>query len=582
MTPAGADRPNVVLIITDDQGFGDLGAKGNPLIRTPNLDAMASRSAEMTRYYVSPVCAPTRACLMTGRYNYRTRCIDTYVGRAMMEPDEVTIAERLRDGGYATGIFGKWHLGDCYPMRPMDQGFEESLVHRGGGIGQPSDPTGGEGKYTDPVLFHNGSRVTPKGYCTDIYFDHGMKWMTRCREAGRPFFCYLPTNAPHGPFHDVPEDELARYREMDLSNKRFPQEEGAPLPEKANLDIRARIYAMISNIDENVGRLFEHLKSLGVLENTLVLFMVDNGPNRRRYVAGFRGQKSFVHEGGIRSPLYLHWPARLEAGRRSDEPVAHIDIHPTLLEACGIAAPGTPRPDGRSFLSLLTGRCAEWRDRPIVIQTHRGDVPVKYHHFALITREWKLVHPSGFGRERFEGPPAFELYNLIRDPFELRNEAAARPEIVARLKAAYDAWWEDVGSTRPDNYAPPRIVVGSSHENPVVLTRQDWRHDKGRPWGGGSNGYWLLRADRDGPYEVILKFHKPAVEAGEALLTGGADPVRKAFAKGDVRLVFEEVDLRKGPLKLQATLFAGSKDQECGPLMVVVKTVTGAIFHPEK
>ncbi|MCG6920480.1 MAG: sulfatase-like hydrolase/transferase, partial [Acidobacteria bacterium] len=170
-------RPDVILIVTDDQGYGDLGVKGNPLVRTPHIDAMAARSAEMTRFYVSPVCAPTRASLMTGRYNYRTRAIDTFVGRAMMEPGEVTLAEILRDSGYRTGIFGKWHLGDAYPMRPIDQGFEEALVHRGGGIGQPSDPPGGEGKYTDAVLFHNGRQVSTEGYCTDVYFDRALDWI---------------------------------------------------------------------------------------------------------------------------------------------------------------------------------------------------------------------------------------------------------------------------------------------------------------------------------------------------------------------------------------------------------------------
>ena len=172
-----AQRPNVILIMTDDQGRGDFSCMENPVLKTPHLDKLAEGAAWMTRFYVSPVCAPTRACLMTGRYNYRTRAIDTYIGRAMMEPDEVTVAEVLRDAGYATGIFGKWHLGDCYPMRAMDQGFEETLVHRGGGIGQPGDPPGGESKYTDPVLFHNGEQVQTKGYCTDVYFDSAMKWI---------------------------------------------------------------------------------------------------------------------------------------------------------------------------------------------------------------------------------------------------------------------------------------------------------------------------------------------------------------------------------------------------------------------
>jgi len=193
---------------------------------------------------------------MTGRYNYRTRAIDTYVGRAMMESEETTLAEILRDVGYTTGIFGKWHLGDNYPMRPMDQGFSESLVHRGGGIGQPADPTGGEGKYTDPILLDNGTLKPFKGYCTDIYFDRALKWISKCVAGDKSFFAYIPTNAPHGPFHDVPEDIDRRYKKMNLGNEAFPQDKGHPLPAKSDQDKRARMFAMITNIDQNVGRLF--------------------------------------------------------------------------------------------------------------------------------------------------------------------------------------------------------------------------------------------------------------------------------------------------------------------------------------
>ena len=200
--------PNVILIMTDDQGYGDFGVMGNPIIQTPNWDRLAAESASMSNFYVSPVCSPTRASLMTGRYNYRTRVVDTWQGRSQMEPAEVTIAEVLQGAGYATGIFGKWHLGDSYPMRPQDQGFEEVLIHRGGGIGQPTDPLDGQSKYTDPVLVHNGELVYEEGYCTDIYFERGMKWMEKQHASGSNFFMYLATNAPHDPFHDVPDRTL--------------------------------------------------------------------------------------------------------------------------------------------------------------------------------------------------------------------------------------------------------------------------------------------------------------------------------------------------------------------------------------
>ena len=196
--------PNVVLIMTDDQGYGDFGATGNRVIQTPHLDQLATQSVQLSHFYVSPVCSPTRASLMTGRYNYRTRCIDTWIGRSMMDPNETTVAEVLQGAGYRTGIFGKWHLGDCYPMRPNDQGFHESLVHKGGGLAQPSEPLENKRRYTDPILFKNGQQVQTKGYCTDVYFDHALEFIKRSHQSNKPFFTYIATNAPHGPFHDVP------------------------------------------------------------------------------------------------------------------------------------------------------------------------------------------------------------------------------------------------------------------------------------------------------------------------------------------------------------------------------------------
>jgi len=560
-------RPNVILIMTDDQGYGDLGATGNPVIRTPHLDAMARRSAQMTTFYVSPVCAPTRASLMTGRYNYRTRAIDTFIGRAMMDPEEVTLAEILRDAGYRTGIFGKWHLGDSYPLRPIDQGFEEALVHRGGGIGQPSDPPGGEGKYTDAILFHNGEPVQTEGYCTDVYFDRALEWIERQNEAGESFFAYIATNAPHGPFHDVPEDLLEEYRQIALGNDQFPQDRGHPLPTEADLDVRARVFAMITNIDDNVGRLFEKLDVLDLTDDTIVVFMVDNGPNRNRYVAGMKGMKSHVHEGGVRSPFFVHWPPRLKAGHSSDRVAAHIDVLPTVLEATGVSAPEGLRLDGRSLLPLLGGDSDEWPDRAITIQTHRGDVPVRYHHFLTRNQRYKLVHPSGFDREAFEGEPVFELYDMEADPLELKDLAAEKPEVVAELRTAYEAWFDDVSHTRPDNYAPPRIVIGSPHETLTVLTRQDWRHTKGRPWAPDSNGHWELEAAATGEYAVHLRF-PPTEVAGSATLRVNDEERTAEVPAGAEELSFEAVPLEAGPLRLQATLALGAETR--GPWQVDV------------
>ena len=565
----GKNRPNVVLIMTDDQGYGDLGVTGNPIIRTPNIDAMASRSASMENFYVSPVCAPTRACLMTGRYNYRTRVVDTWLGRAMMEPEETTIAEILRQAGYATGIFGKWHLGDNYPMRPMDQGFDESLVHRGGGIGQPPDPSGGEGRYTDPILLDNGKLTQFKGYCTDVYFERAAMWISKCAAQRTNFFAYIPTNAPHGPFDDVPEEILNRYKKVGLSNDRFPQDKGHPLPEKSDEDKRARIFAMITNIDDNVGKLFEKLDELGLTENTIVIFMVDNGPNGQRYVAGMKGSKSHVHEGGIRSPFFVHWPASLQAGQSSDRIAAHIDVLPTILDACGVEKPSGLGLDGRSLLPLLKGRKVDWPDRTIVIQSHRGDKPVLYHNFAARIQRWKLLNASGFGNETLRGKPRFELYDMASDPLEEHDLAQERPEIVEMMRKKYEQWFKDVGSTRPDNYAPPRIHIGTEHESPVVLTRQDWRHTKGRPWAPDSNGYWELFAATSGKYNIKLRFPELPTEARATLGVTGTPPLEADIPRGAAEYTFSAVPISRGEIRLLATLFVGPVSK--GPWKVDVQ-----------
>ena len=549
--------PNIVLIMADDMGYGDLGVTGNPVIRTPNLDAMSRRSASMSTFYVSPVCAPTRASLMTGRYNYRTRCIDTYIGRAMMDTSEVTIAEILRDNGYATGIFGKWHLGDCYPMRPMDQGFQESLIHRGGGIGQPSDPPGGEGKYTDPILFHNGVAEQQTGYCTDVYYANAMRFIEKSASRKKPFFVYLPDNCPHGPFHDVPMPDLAAYRKLDLANSAFPQDQGHPLPAKADLERRARIFAMITNIDRNVGRLQEKLEALKISHNTIAIFMVDNGPGGRRYVAGFNGDKSHVSEGGIRSPFFVQWPAHLKAGHSSDVPCAHIDVLPTLLDAAEIEKPKQVKLDGLSMLPFLKGKTKTAKDRSLVIQSHRGNRPVRYHHFMIRTGRWKLLHSSGFGRESFAGDPMFQLFDLAADPYELHDQAAAQPKVVKQMRAEYDRWFADVSSTRPNNYSPPRIHVGTKFENPVVLTRQDWRHTKGRPWAPDSMGHWLLTTVQ-GTYDVRCRF-SPSPHAGTAAFRVNDNVVTVEIPPNAVTCEFSGVNVPEGAVILEVELHHGAK-----------------------
>ena len=522
-------RPNVVLIITDDQGYGDLSLHGNPHLKTPNTDAIARDGIQFTQFQVCPVCAPTRASLMTGRYNYRTGVVDTYLGRAMMYPDEITLAETLSEAGYRTGIFGKWHLGDNYPLRSLDQGFHENLVHTGGGIGQPSDPRGNT--YFDPVLFHNGKPRKYQGYCTDIFFDEAIRWIER--NARSPFFAYIATNAPHTPLQ-VPDSLVEPYLKLGLRED------------------TAKIYGMCKNIDDNIGRLSSRLRSLNLAENTILIFMTDNGPQQERYNAGLRGRKGTVYQGGIRVPFFLRWPARVKAGSATDRIAAHIDVFPTLIEACAASLPPKSRIDGRSLMPLLTGNSARWPDRTLFTQWHRGDEPELFRACAARTQRYKLIDGK-------------ELYDMESDPGENRDIAAQHPDIVRRLRAETEAWFQDVSSTR--GYAPPRIHVGTRHENPVTLTRQDWRGAKAG-WTADSVGHWEIHVAEPGNYEVRVELAEPA-GPGTARLQLGSKSAIAEIPAGALEFRFPNLALYPGDVDLKASVEVNNA--VLGPLYVHVR-----------
>jgi arylsulfatase A-like enzyme len=515
--------PNVLLIMTDDQGWGDLGCHGNEKIRTPNLDRLAAESVEMTRFYVEPVCAPTRACLMTGRYKYRTGVTDTYLGRAMMHTDEVTVAEGLGRAGYATGIFGKWHLGDNYPLRPIDQGFQTGVWHLGGGMSQPADPPESSG-YFDAIYQVDGREERIDGYCTDVFAQACLAFIEKHRD--RPFFAYLPTNAPHTPLQ-VPDKYWKPYQEAGLD------------------ETTAKVYGMVENIDENVGRILRRLDELGLAERTIVIFLTDNGPQQRdRYKGGLRAGKGTVYEAGIRVPFFVRWPERLRGGRTVDTIAAHIDVMPTLLAACGAAPPKDRKIDGRSLLPLWTGEAGAWPDRTLFLQWHRGDVPQMYRDAAAVGQRWKLVmHLKG-------GEPRLELYDLVADPGEKQDVADGHPDVVKRLRAAYEGWFKDVSATR--GYEPPRIHLGTEHENPVRLSRQDWRGPQAG-WGRKSLGYWEVHVARGGTYEVTFLF-APAKKVRTAVFELGDARHTAEVPAGEGRCMFEKVTLAAGDGRLRARL----------------------------
>jgi arylsulfatase A-like enzyme len=486
-------RPNVLLVITDDQGWGDLGAHGNPIVKTPHLDAFAKQSAWLKNFYVSPVCSPTRSSLLTGLYNYRTGVVDTFLGRSLMRPDVPTLAEHLAKAGYRTGLFGKWHLGDNYPLRPEDRGFQETLWSAGGGLAQPSDPPGTDPKtaYFDPVLRRNGKAAKTKGYCTDVFTDAALKFVTA--ESDKPFFAYIPYNAPHGPYQ-VPDEYAARYAKRDLGPDAFPKTGQPWAGKKLNTDDIGRAYAMIENIDDNFGRLLKALEDKKLADNTVVIFLTDNGPGGVRWNGGLRNRKGTVYEGGIRVPCYVRWPARVKP-KAVDTPLAHIDVTPTLLAACG--ATGKDASDGRSFLNLLTGEPADWPARTLFVQWHRGDAPEKGRAFAARGPKYKLVQAAGVAQGT-KWEPKYELFDLAADPFEEKDLAADKPDVVAQLKKEYEAWFADVTKK---GFDPPSIVIGSTKEPVTRLSRQDWRGPKAG-WDADSLGHWHVKFEHEGKHRV--------------------------------------------------------------------------------
>ncbi len=505
-------HPNVVLIITDDQGYGDLGFTGNPHVKTPVLDNFARESIRFNRFYVSPVCAPTRASLMTGRYSLRTGVRDTYNGGAMMATEEITLAEMLKTAGYHTGLFGKWHLGDNYPFRPGDQGFDESLIHLSGGMGQPGDFTTffkGDSSYFDPVLWYNGEQKGYEGYCSDIFADEAIDFIEK--NHGKPFFCYLSFNAPHTPLQ-VPEKYYDMYKNIDPvsgfenDNRPFPV-----MSEKDKEDAR-KVYAMVTNIDDNVGKVLHKLEELEIADNTLVIFMTDNGPQQLRYVAGMRGRKGSVFRGGVRVPFFFRLPSRFEGNREIETTIAHIDILPTLAELCKAKIPTDRTIDGKSFLPLLK------EEKPEVFETRSlffywtRRLPELYQNIALQKGPYKLVGNTNFSSDLEN----FELFNIREDEFELKNILPGNKKLASEMKTELDYIIEEL-SNSPHLQNPPRIVIGSEHENPVYLNRNNAGGARGIWTQEEVFGFWRVKIQK-GKYNIRFKFIHPLESEGTMYL----------------------------------------------------------------
>jgi arylsulfatase A-like enzyme len=504
---AAADKPNIVLVMTDDQGYGDLSCHGNPILKTPNIDRLYGEAVRLTDYHVAPTCSPTRCALLTGHWTNRTGVWHTIMGRSMLRENEVTMGQVFKDAGYATGMFGKWHLGDNYPFRPEDRGYTEVLRHGGGGVGQTPDYW--DNAYFDGSYWHNGTPEPVKGFCSDVFFDYAKRFIKTQKAADKPFLAYIVTNAPHGPMHS-------------------PKEFSKPYESVKNVGLQ-NFYGMIANIDDNVGRMRAFLQEEGLTDNTIFIFTTDNGSSSgwRTFNAGMRAGKGSEYDGGHRVPFFIYWPdGKLTGGRNVTPITAHVDVLPTLIDLCGVAAPKGVRFDGVSIKPILESKTTtRWPDRILITDSQRVKDPIKWRKSAVMTSDWRLINGK-------------ELYDIKRDPGQKSDVASGHPEIVERLTNFYDDWWAELLPTFKNDTA---IYLGHPAENPTRLTSHDWITTGSTPWnqshirkaqrGNANTGYWNVKVVEDGDYEIRLRrWPEEANLPIDAPLRPGADvPGAKAY-----------------------------------------------------
>lgn len=556
-------RPNVILIVTDDQGYGDMSCHGNPWLNTPNLDRLHDEGVSLDDYHVDPFCTPTRAALMTGRYSTRVGAWAVTEGRQLLNKDETTIAETFKASGYRTAMFGKWHLGDPFPYAPQYRGFEDVVCHKAGGVDEIGNPVGND--YFDDIYYRNGKPEKFEGYCTDIFFDETLRYIGERVEAKKEerFFVYLSLNAMHGPFA-VAEKYSDPFKAQ-----------GIPEP-------RSLFYGMIQNFDENLGRLLKALEQWQIENDTLVIFMGDNGTaaglDRQRnnpsgFNAAMRGKKGSLFEGGHRVACFARWPGSLQAGASVDQLTMHCDWLPTLVELCELTEPEPVAWDGRSIASLLEGNGSDWEDRPLFV-SRQGDqlekwtpasTGIKYPHFAALTERWRYV----------DG----ELYDIIADPSQSKDLAAQFPEVARSLYEQYGDWFEDVSA---EGGAYTRFLLGAENENPTRFTTRDWH-----PTDGGViwkmelveddalfvNGFWTVDVQRSGRYEIRIARYpedspQPA-KADQARIQIGNIEKTVELNSNDIAATFQ-VDLKKGPALLKTWMRDAQTGQERGAYHIKV------------
>ncbi len=587
-------HPNVIIVITDDQGYGDLGCHGNPVACTPCLDRLHDESVRCGDFHAAPMCTPSRGQLMTGLDAARNGAVNVSSGRTLLRADLRTVADHFRDNGYATGIFGKWHLGDNYPYRPQDRGFDESLWFPSSHINSLPDYWNND--YFDDVYCHNGEREHYEGYCTDVFFREATKWMQPHIESGRPFFAYLPTNAPHAPLWVPPEDR-AIVKDVFSRNEHLLPSLKPELRENI-----IRFLAMIHTVDRHVGALRDFLRQQNAERDTILIFMTDNGSTfgPAYYNAGMRGTKCSLWEGGHRVPCFLHWPGgNLGEPREIDGLTQMQDVLPTLADLCGLElAPDTPL-DGTSLAPAL--RDAEpVPDRILCVNysfMHSLDYPtpdcksiMRREYAAVMWKRWRLLEETA-------------LYDLDTDPLQERDIADKHPDIVRTMAAALHSWWAEV---EPVANQVQRITVGSPEENPTMLSACDWMdvfmdQQFQVRIGSRKNSYWHLQIAREGTYRfelsrwpresgLGLRDGCPAYQPfdGEPTAEGAALPIARArmmvartmhavdVGPDDTAAVFT-VPLDAGPVLLHTWFQDERQNTLCGAYYVQVTRVEEAV-----
>ncbi|WPR70400.1 arylsulfatase [Flavobacterium sp. NG2] len=530
-------QPNVILIITDDQGYGDLGATGNTIIKTPNIDSFYNESYHLTDFHVGPTCAPTRSSLMTGRYANSVGVWHTVGGWSLLREDEKTLGDMFTQAGYITGAFGKWHLGDNYDFKPENRGFHETVMHQGGGIEQTPDYWGNT--YFDDTYFKNGKPQKYKGYCTDVFFEQAINFIKTNKN--KPFFCYLAPNAPHGPYN-VPVEYYNLYKD---------------LPETVLADKQKRFYGMISNIDDNFGKLRKALTKLKVSDNTILIYMTDNGTAAGYYAKGakvtgynaeMRGTKGSEYEGGHRVPFFIYWKdGKISTPKDIDELTAQLDIMPTLAEMCGIELPKDHKKiNGKSILPLLRGTQTS-DDRILVTDSQRIQNPEKWKSSAVMQNKWRLINGK-------------ELYDVANDKGQKNNIAAQKPDKVAEMRNFYENWWKEVSVDFDKEVC---FKIGNKLENPITLTAHDVHAANGQqPWnqpsireGQKGSGYWSVNILSEGTYELSLRRYP--LEANLALNASA-----KAITRKEISGLEEDVPAGKVMNYVAATINFGNTVKE--------------------